>query len=64
MTERKPPPDRTPTHVHDRGAKTTRCGISMKSKDRLPYVGAEFVAMHVKGRGMVVCPRCAEVASG
>ena len=50
-----------PTHIHDTDAKTTRCGIKMGSKDRFPYVGAEHVAAHVKGWGMPVCTKCAEV---
>lgn len=61
------PPDwlaSTPTHIHNRDAKTTLCGISMKAKGRFPYVGAEHVAMHVKKRGMVVCPQCAEADRG
>jgi hypothetical protein len=60
----EPLSDSRPTHVHDRDATTTRCGVKMNSKDRFPYVGTEHVATHVKGYGMVVCPQCAEVGHG
>ena len=49
---------RRPTHVWEPEAAATRCGIKMNSKDRFPYVGAEHVAVHVEGWGMVVCEAC------
>lgn len=48
----------TPAHIHDPGAKTTRCGIKMNTKARFPYVGAEHVEAHIAGWGMIVCDAC------
>lgn len=51
----------TPTHVMGPDDRTL-CGIGPNSPRRYPYVGAEHVAAHVAGHGLVVCPDCAEAA--
>lgn len=51
----------TLTHVVvDGGDKLTLCGIRTKLPEALPFVAERFVAAHVAGHGMEVCPPCAE----
>ena len=54
--ERRTRRDRNVTHiVATPGARHSLCGV----RDPLPRVWVPFVAMHVRQRGMVVCPDCA-----
>lgn len=50
-----------PTHIVDDYDNTgvTRCGIKIKDRKALPYIGADHVQAHVDGYGMPVCSKCA-----
>lgn len=59
--------DPRPTHIVDqRSDDRTHCGIRLKDKAALPYVGRRFVQAHIDGRmraqrpPIVFCPQCQE----